>query len=298
MRLGIRPIIDFAFKKTFGDPNNRLALISLLNAILELPIPILDVKIENPFQYQDFLDDKLSILDVKATDLAGTIFHIEMQLSVTTGLTKRLVFYGCELYAGQLSQGEDYTCLRPVYSISILNEFLFGQEAAGHHRFRLADIENKRVLENTFEIHLLELPRYTLSEADLCRATPVERWVFLLRYAQDYDAQTLRKLFPEVGFSQAIDTFETISLKTEDRQMYDTRDKAARDRLWLMNGAIKEAENKGREEGKLTGIIQTCRSILGMSDMGQEVFDRTSVEELRTMASELQALVRGRSSGK
>ena len=224
-----------------------------------------------------------------------------MQLSVTTGLTKRLVFYGCELYAGQLSQGEDYTCLRPVYSISILNEFLFGQDAAGHHRFRLADMENKRVLENTLEIHLLELPRYNLSEADLGTATPVERWVFLLRYAQDYDAQTLRKLFPEVGFSQAIDTFETISLKTEDRQMYDTRDKAARDRLWLMNGAMKEAENKGREEGReegrLTGIIQTCRSILGMSEIGQEVFDGTSVEELRMMASELQALLRGRSSG-
>ena len=50
----------------------------------------------------------------------------------------------------------------------------------------------------------------------------------------DVDAQTLRTLFPEVGFNQAIDTFETISLKTEDRQMYDARDKAARDHQWLI----------------------------------------------------------------
>jgi len=85
MPLGIRPTVDFAFKKTFGDPNNRLALISLLNAILELPLPIADVAIENPFNYQDFHDDKLSILDVKATDVAGSVFNIEMQLSVTAG---------------------------------------------------------------------------------------------------------------------------------------------------------------------------------------------------------------------
>jgi len=55
--IGIRPINDFAFKKTFGSPENKVALISLLNAILMLPIPIADVTIENPFNLQDFQDD-------------------------------------------------------------------------------------------------------------------------------------------------------------------------------------------------------------------------------------------------
>ncbi len=77
MPLGIRLTVDFAFKKMFGDPNNRLALISLLNAILELPSPIADVTIENPFNYQDYLDDKLSILDIKATDASGSVFNID-----------------------------------------------------------------------------------------------------------------------------------------------------------------------------------------------------------------------------
>ena len=34
--IGIRPTNDFAFKKTFGSPENKVALISLLNAILTL----------------------------------------------------------------------------------------------------------------------------------------------------------------------------------------------------------------------------------------------------------------------
>ena len=49
MLLGIRPTNDFAFKKTFGTPENRLALISLLNAILDLPTPIVEVTIQNPY---------------------------------------------------------------------------------------------------------------------------------------------------------------------------------------------------------------------------------------------------------
>ena len=78
MRIGIRPINDFAFKKIFGTTANKLALISFLNAVLRLRIPIVDVTIVNPYNLQDFLDDKLSILDIKAIDANGAIYDIEM----------------------------------------------------------------------------------------------------------------------------------------------------------------------------------------------------------------------------
>lgn len=86
MGIGIRPINDFAFKKVFGSPANTLALISLLNAILDPPVPIVDVVILNPFNLQDFQQDKLSILDVKATDQNGVIYDIEIQIAVRPGL--------------------------------------------------------------------------------------------------------------------------------------------------------------------------------------------------------------------
>ena len=52
--IGIRPTNDFAFKKTFGTPGNTLALVSLLNAILKLRVPIVNVAPQNPFNPQDF----------------------------------------------------------------------------------------------------------------------------------------------------------------------------------------------------------------------------------------------------
>ena len=75
MRIGIRPTNDLAFKKTFGTPENKLALISLLNAILGLKVPICDMTIENPYNLQDFESDKLSILDIKAVDQSGAIYR-------------------------------------------------------------------------------------------------------------------------------------------------------------------------------------------------------------------------------
>ena len=71
MPIGILALVDFVFKKIFGTPGNELALIGMLNALLRLKHPIVKIAIENPFNYQDFIDDKLSILDLRATDSLG-----------------------------------------------------------------------------------------------------------------------------------------------------------------------------------------------------------------------------------
>ncbi|MDZ4849911.1 MAG: hypothetical protein SGI77_11545 [Pirellulaceae bacterium] len=69
------------------------------------------------------------------------------------------------------------------------------------------------------------------------------------------DADLLRRLLPEIAFQQAIQSIETIALKTEDKQMYDTREKAARDYQWLINGARNEGREEGIEKGAMIGTI-------------------------------------------
>ncbi len=44
MLLGIKPTVDFVFKKVFGSPDNIPVLIGLLNAILKFAHPIVHVK--------------------------------------------------------------------------------------------------------------------------------------------------------------------------------------------------------------------------------------------------------------
>ena len=87
MRLGIKPTVDFAFKKIFGSPQNSAALIGLLNAILDLDRPIVAVEILNPFSYQEFAESKLIVLDVRCRDSEGRWRNVEMQVSVYAGLS-------------------------------------------------------------------------------------------------------------------------------------------------------------------------------------------------------------------
>ena len=55
-----------------------------------MPFPIVDVTIENPYNLQDFLDDKLSILDIKAIDENRAVYSVEMQLAIHDGLVQRI----------------------------------------------------------------------------------------------------------------------------------------------------------------------------------------------------------------
>jgi len=299
MPLGIRPINDFAFKKTFGTPENRAALISLLNAILKPVSPIVEVTLQNPFNLQDFEDDKLSILDVKAVDDAGAIYDIEMQLAIFAGLVERIVFYGCELYAGQLKVGDDYASLRPVYSICLLGGILWPDATRVHHAFRLADAASGRVLRGTLEIHTLELGRYNLEEADLPAGDMLDRWLYWLLHAQEYEPAALLELLPQPAIRQATETLTRISQKSEDKTMYDAREKAIRDRNWQLNAARREGEQEGKIEGKIEGeikLIRTLQGILGVPLSEDDDLRAMTLEQLEALTSSLQEKLRSRPS--
>jgi len=283
--------VDFVFKKTFGDPANRVALVSLLNAVLELAEPITDVVIENPFRYEEFDGDKLSVLDVLATDAHGTRYHIEMQVTSTASMAQRLVYYACGQVSGQLVRSQDYEAVRPVFTICFLDGLLWRESPLGHHRFNLHSPRTGKLLKDILEVHVLELRRYNDREEDLPGLPQVARWVYWLRHAQDYGANELRELFPGPGFQRAIDVVEGIAMKTEDRALYESRLKAERDKQWLINSALAE----GLEKGDLLGRIRLGRSVLGQPVLTEAEWRDKSLEELREWADRLEAeLRRGR----
>ena len=55
---------------------------------------------------------------------------------------------------------------------------------------------------------------------------------------------------------QATQTIVTTAEVTEDKTMYDAREKAIRDYQWAMNSARDEGEIKGKIEGEIKGKIE------------------------------------------
>lgn len=120
---GIDPKIDYAFKRLFGADRNRALLIDLVNAVLRLPPGerIVELEILNPFNDKEALDDKLSVVDIKARDEKGRLFNIEMQMLAVAFWRERILYYWSRLYSQQLHEGENYGKLRPTVSICFLN---------------------------------------------------------------------------------------------------------------------------------------------------------------------------------
>ena len=267
MPLGIKPTVDFAFKKIFGSPQNSLALIGLLNAILDFDEPVESVEVLNPFSYHEFAEKKLIILDLRCRDTAGRWLNVEMQVSSYSGLIERLLYYACSMYVDQLAVGQNYSKANAAISICLLNHQLFHDTDQAHHRFQMVDIPSGRELYNSIEVHTVELTKYNWDVSTIAKSSKLEQWAYLLLHAHHHDATSLKQLLPGIEFEQAIRTIENISAITKDRVMYDQQEKAQRDYQWAIAGAREEGLEKGREEGlekgKLVAKIQTFQELLG-----------------------------------
>src|SRR5205814_10411317 len=125
-----------------------------------------EVELLNPFNPKEALNDKLSILDIKARDQSGRQFNIEMQMLAFRYYEKRILYYGARLHQQQLHEGQDYLELKPTISISFLDHVLFPDVLDYHLRFRLLETSHSFPLTEDIEFHILELPKFTKSATE------------------------------------------------------------------------------------------------------------------------------------
>src|SRR5207244_2650062 len=102
-------------------------LLHMLDAVLRPPPDrrLVTLELRNPFNDKETIDDKLSILDIKARDQRGVQYNIEMQMIAPRVLTPRLLYYWAVLHADQLHESQHYRQLRPTISICFLGDVLF-----------------------------------------------------------------------------------------------------------------------------------------------------------------------------
>ena len=113
--------MDFVFKNIFGSEKHPEILISFLNAILKPVKKIVSVKINKNDLDKQFIEDKYSRLDVKATTSNDEIINIEIQLKNENNMIKRSIYYLSKMYEEQLSEGENYSKISRTICINILN---------------------------------------------------------------------------------------------------------------------------------------------------------------------------------
>jgi hypothetical protein len=126
-------------------------------------------------------------------------------------------------------------------TISLINTVLIGQPP-------VTDITFSNTVH--LQIHFLQLNHLQVTANTLYSATPVERWCWFLRHAQELTTEQLALLLPDQEFSEAAKVLDMIAQTPEQLQEYNARLKAQRDE----EARIIHARQQGIEVGEARGI--------------------------------------------
>jgi predicted transposase/invertase (TIGR01784 family) len=259
-------INDIIFRYVFGTEGNQPLLICLLNAILGYSGKdrIRDIRILNPNIERECLDDKLVVLDIKATDCLGRLFNVEVQLTPKAGYIGRVMYYLAKLYSGQLEPGEPFTELSKTIGISILDFVLFTDTSELHNTYRLKNIMSHSELTDLLELHFIELVKFDVHKAHELR-TPFEKWLHILKFSELYGdmlGPIPVELKEEEGIAMAIDAYRKANSDSYVRQLIELREKAEHDRATELEEAKAEGLVEGEARGEARGKAEALRRSL------------------------------------
>lgn len=247
----LNPRVDFAFKKLFGTEENKDILISFINAVVSKDDQVADVVLLNPYNNKEHRSDKLSILDIKATDEHGRQYNIEMQLTDQVHYNQRALYYWSKLYTSQLQEGDAFSDLKKTISINILNFNYFDAEPSYHNVFKILHAESHKSYFEDLELHFIELNKFDDNLANI--KTTLDRWANFLKKASSYDKETFPpELKSEPAIVKAFLSLSTLSFNKEEREIYEARLKWLRDE----DAALQKAHETGQIEGIQQGIQQ------------------------------------------
>jgi len=242
------PKNDLAFKKIFGNISYKHILISFLNAVLDFQNEktIVDISLANPYQIPKIPELKETILDIKATNKNNDTFIVEMQKKDLGDFVKRSLYYTSKAYIEQLPKGDDYSKLKKVYFIGILNFTIFENKEFISRHLIINQETNKQDL-NDFEFTFLELPKFTKELGSL--NSILDKWIYFLKNADDLEMipQTYENI---IEFTDAFNLASQCNWNKKELEVYDYMSLKAFDEI----NAVRTAERKALERGMAKGI--------------------------------------------
>lgn len=250
----LNPKADLTFKKVFGEHPDLVA--SFLNALLPFDSP------EERIEHVEYLPSELvpqtplrknSIVDVRCKDKRGRQFIVEMQMVWSSEFKQRVLFNASKAYVRQITGGEDYELLQPVYSLNLVND-IFEPELEGYyHNYRIVHVEHSdRIIEGLHFV-FVELPKFTPQTYK-----EKKMHVLWLRYLTEIDEKTRevpQEFLDNPDIKKAVAQLEKSAFTDAQLRGYEK----FWDTVSVEKTLINSAERKGHAEGRAEGIKQTAR---------------------------------------
>ena len=132
------------------------------------------------------MEDKACILDVRAREVGGSLFNIEVQVAKQFDYKERTLLYGSTMISEQPNAGKRYHELVKCVHISLVDFTLFPDHRDMVSRFCLYDVKHKEVLTDLLELHYIELNKLKCTHLEELGSS-LQRWIYFLRNATSYE---------------------------------------------------------------------------------------------------------------
>ena len=291
----ISPRVDLAFKKIFGVEENKDLLISLINSIVGTQDQVTEVTLLNPYNPKNFKTDKLSILDIKATNQDGKRFNIEIQISDEADYDKRALYYWAKIYTEQLKVAEDYSKLSKAIGIHILNFTSIPEVKKYHNVFHISEKETGLLYFKDLELHTIELKKFSnnsneeLADIVFKVKNVLDMWLAFLTRNDLLIADNLPKELNDPNLKKAINVLNVMNFTPEEREAYEDHLKWLRIEANTIRNYEQRGEVRGRAEGKAEGekkkSIDIAKKMLARNKSIEEIMEFTELtaEEIKTL---------------
>ncbi|MBF0318091.1 MAG: Rpn family recombination-promoting nuclease/putative transposase, partial [Nitrospirae bacterium] len=240
-----------------------------------------DITILNPWQAPEIPDLKETILDIRAVDKRKVTFIVEIQVQKRMGFQKRVLYYTSKAYVDQLDKGEDYSNLKQVIFIGIVDFNIFeGSDYLTRHRI-LNTATLKQELKD-LEFSFIELPKFTKNENEI--ENVIDKWIYFIK-----NASSLKLIPASANFDEIKEAYEIATEMLWDKQelkVYEYWQIRSQDEM----GAFMQ----GKIEGKIEGLLKGIEGMLEIkyAEQGSALMDRVRNLGTEERLEEFQKLIK------
>lgn len=285
------PKADLTFKKIFAKHPDLL--ISLLNSLLPLSDEeqIVEIKYLPTELVPELYGRKNTIVDVLCQDVSGRKFCVEMQMEWSNAFMQRVLFNASKLYVTQLQKNEDYSILKPVYSLNLVNE-IFEKDMPDCfiHNYRIVhDRDTKKVIEG-LHFTFIELPKFTPHTFMEKRMSVL--WLRFLTEINSNTREVPADLLECPEISKALEELKVTSFTDTELRTYDKFWDTVRTEKTLLKDRYEEGMEEGEAKGLAKGLAQG--EAKGSYQKAQEIakkmsskgLDDTTIMEMTELSQE------------
>ena len=249
----LKPKIDVVFHALFKQGNEGITKAMIEAATKE---KIEKINLDNDRHIIGrYTEEKLGIVDLKATLDNGTICDIEIQLADNKDTVERFLFYWRRIYSSQLIKGDEYGKLNKVIGIIIIDYNLEKTKEIERisTKWKIKEVSTGKEIELTdaLELYIIEIPK----AREILRKEPRDRlaqWIMFLNDPNESEVSKIMKNNKEI--EEAMNELEKISKDKELRRVAELREKAIRDE--------KNGLRHAKEEGKIEGKIEIAKRMI------------------------------------